>query len=87
MRGRRWGFPLVPPGTPWNSGFIESVNNRLRDECVNRNCWPTLIEARVVIGDVTDDHNHRHSALGYQTPAEYAVGCAHQHHPVGCEID
>ncbi|MEP9395375.1 IS3 family transposase [Gordonia sp. VNK1] len=79
----------IPPGTPWNNGFIESFNNRLRDECLNRNHWPTLLEARVVIGDFKDDHNHRHrhSALGYQTPAEYAAGCTHRHHPVGCEID
>ncbi|MGW5525296.1 MULTISPECIES: IS3 family transposase [Gordonia] len=83
------GISYIPPGTPWNNGFIESFNNRLRDECLNRNCWPTLLEARVVIGDFKDDHNHRHrhSALGYQTPAEYAAQCTHQHHPVGCEID
>ena len=45
--------------------------------------------SRVVIADFKDDHNHRHrhSALGYQTPAEYAARCTHQHHPVGCEID
>ncbi|WP_367652604.1 integrase core domain-containing protein [Rhodococcus pyridinivorans] len=41
----------VPPGTPWNNGFIESFNNRLHDECLNRNYWPTLLEARVVIED------------------------------------
>lgn len=83
------GISYIPPGTPWNNGFIESFNNRLRDECLNRNCWPTLLEARVVIDDFKDDHNHRHrhSALGYQTPAEYAARCTHQHHPVGCEID
>ena len=39
------GISYIPPGTPWNNGFIESFNNRLRDECLNRNCWPTLIEA------------------------------------------
>lgn len=63
------GISYIPPGTPWNNGFIESFNNRLRDECLNRNCWPTLLEARVVIEDFKDDHNHqhRHSALGYQT--------------------
>ncbi|ETA05067.1 transposase, partial [Gordonia alkanivorans CGMCC 6845] len=83
------GISYIPPGTPWNNGFIESFNNRLRDECLNRNCWPTLLEARVVIEDFKDDHNHRHrhSALGYKTPAEYAARCTHQHHPVGCEID
>ncbi|WP_394855226.1 integrase core domain-containing protein [Rhodococcus aetherivorans] len=29
-------------------------------ECLNRNYWPTLLEARVVIEDFKDDHNHRH---------------------------
>ena len=49
----------------------------------------TLFEARVVIGDFKDDHNHRHrhSALGYRTPAEYAAGCRCTHTPVACEIN
>jgi transposase InsO family protein len=83
------GVSYIPPGTPWNNGFIESFNNRLRDECLNRNYWPTLLEARVVIEDFKNDHNHRHrhSALGYKTPAEYAAGCTHRHQPVACEID
>ena len=75
----------IPPGTPWNSGYIESFNNRLRKECVNRNHWNILFEARVVIGDF--NHRHRHSALGYRTPAEYAARCSHTHDPVGCEIN
>ncbi len=83
------GMSYIPPGTPWNNGFIESFDNRLRDECLNRNYWPTLLEARVVIEDFKDDHNHRHrhSALGYKTPAEYAAKCTHRHQPVVCEID
>jgi transposase InsO family protein len=83
------GMSYIPPGTPWNNGHIESFNNRLRKECLNRNHWTNLLEARVVIGDFKDDHNHRHrhSALGYRTPAEYAAQCTHTHHPVGCEID
>ena len=44
------GLSYIPPGTPWNSGYIESFNNRLRKECLNRNHWNTLFEARVVIG-------------------------------------
>ena len=85
----RVDISYIPPGTPWNNGFIESFNNRLRQECLNRNHWTSLLEARVVIGDFKDDHNHRHrhSALGYLTPAEYAARCAHIHAPVGCEID
>ncbi len=72
------GLSYIPPGTPWNNGYIESFNNRLRKECLNRNHWNTLFEARVVIGDFKDEHNHRHrhSALGYRTPAEYAAAAA-----------
>ncbi len=83
------GLSYIPPGTPWNNGYIESFNNRLRKECLNRNHWTNLLEARVVIGDFKDDHNqrHRHSSLGYRTPAEYAAQCSHTHTPVSCEID
>jgi transposase InsO family protein len=83
------GMSYIPPGTPWNNGYIESFNNRLRKECLNRNHWTTLFEARVVIGDFKHEHNHRHrrhSALGYRTPAEYAAACRHTHTPVACEI-
>lgn len=82
------GLAYIPPGTPWNNGFIESFNGRMRRECLNRNHWTSLFEARVVIGDFKDEHNrrHRHSALGYLTPAEYAARCSHTHHPVACEI-
>ncbi len=69
---------LLAARTPWNSGFTKSFNNRPREECLNRNYWPTLLEARVAIEDFKDDHNHRHrhSALGYQTPAKYAARCS-----------
>jgi hypothetical protein len=78
------GLSYIPPGTPWNNGYIESFNNRLRKECLNRNHWNTLFEARVVIGDFKKEHNHshRHSALGYRTPAEYAAACRCTHTPV-----
>jgi putative transposase len=82
------GLSYIPPGAPWDNGYIESFNNRLRKECLNRNHWTNLLEARVVIGDFKHEHNHRpHSALGYLTPAEYATRCRHTHHPVTCEIN
>ncbi|MEP6697408.1 MAG: integrase core domain-containing protein [Pseudonocardiales bacterium] len=82
------GVSFIPPGTPWNNGHIESFNNRLRRECLNRNHWNSLLEARVVIGDFKAEHNqrHRHSALGYRTPAEYAATCRCTHTPVACTI-
>ncbi|MEU4711128.1 integrase core domain-containing protein [Nocardia salmonicida] len=84
----RVAISYIPPGTPWNKGFIESFNRRLRTKCLNRNHWTTLLEARVVIGDLEADHNlqPRHSALGYLTPAEYAAACTPTHHPAACGI-
>ena len=83
------GMVYIPPGCQWDNGYIESFNNRLRKECLNRNYWNSLFEARVVIGDFKDDHNHRHrhSALGYRTPAEYAAACRCTHTPVACSIN
>jgi putative transposase len=71
------------------NGYIESFNNRLRKECLNRNHWNSLFEARVVIGDFKHEHNnrHRHSALGYRTPAEYVAACRHTHTPMACRIN
>ena len=83
------GLFYIPPGAPWDNGYIESFNNRLRKECLNRNHWNTLFEARVVIGDFKNEHNHRHrhSALGYRTPAEYAAAYRHDHYAMACEIN
>ena len=83
------GLAYIPLGTPWNNGLIESFNNRLRKECLNRNQRTNLLEAHVAIADFKHEHNtaHRHSALGYLTPAEYAAQCSHTHHPLAREIN
>ena len=85
----KMGMSYIPPGYAWDNGYIESFNNRLRKGCLNRNHWNNLFEARVVIGDFKheDNHRHRHSAMGYQTPAEYAAACMHTHTSVACEIN
>ncbi|WP_422394979.1 integrase core domain-containing protein [Nocardia vulneris] len=82
------GTVYIPRGTAWNNGFVGSFNRRLRTEYLNRNHWTSLLEARVMIGDFKTEHNHRHrhSALGYLTPAEYAARCSHTHHSVACGI-
>jgi transposase InsO family protein len=71
------GIYYIPPGEPWHNGFIESFNNRVRDECLQLNRWRNILEARIVIGDWKNHYNrhHRHSNLDYLTPTEYA----HQH--------
>ncbi len=75
------GIVYIPPGEPWRNGYIESFNNRLRDECLNLNQFHSLLHARVIINDWKHDYNqyHRHSSLEYQTPNEYAQACSHTH--------
>jgi putative transposase len=75
--GQRTGLWFIPPGQPWRNGYIESFNGRLRDECLNINLFWSLTHAQVVIADWKEEYNHqrRHSALGYQTPARYAASC------------
>jgi len=65
----------IEPGSPWQNGFIESFNGRLRDECLNRELFYTLTEARVVIEDWRWKYNHirPHRSLGLLTPLEFAA--------------
>uniref|UniRef100_UPI001C4E1270 integrase core domain-containing protein n=1 Tax=Rhodococcus qingshengii TaxID=334542 RepID=UPI001C4E1270 len=71
----------VPPGQPRKNGYIESSNNRVRDECLNMNEFHGLLEARAVIEDWKEDFNtrHRHSSLAYRTLNEYTASCIHTH--------
>lgn len=64
----------IDPGSPWQNGYIESFNGRLRDECLEREQLWTLTEARVVIEDWRWKYNHirPHRSLGYITPIEFA---------------
>jgi putative transposase len=68
----------VEPGSPWENGYAESFHSRLRDELTNREEFTNLAEARYMADDWRLEYNHRrpHSSLGYQTPAEFAAGCA-----------
>jgi len=72
------GIHYIPPGEPWRNGYIESFNNRLRQECLNIHQFHSLLHAKVIIGDWKSDYNqhHRHSSLDYQTPNEYAHACS-----------
>lgn len=73
---------LIEPGSPWQNGYCESFNGKLRDECLNMELFDTLKEAQVVIEDWRDEYNgfRPHSALGYQTPNQFAA-CWNATHP------
>jgi transposase InsO family protein len=65
----------IDPGSPWQNGYVESFHGRLRDECLNREQFWTLTEARVVIEDYRREYNsfRPHSRLGYLSPATFAA--------------
>ena len=68
-----WHF--IAPGKPMQNGFCESFNGRMRDELLNESLFLGLDHARAKIATWIDDYNQcrPHSALGYLTPAAYAI--------------
>ena len=68
---------FIAKGSPWENGYVESFNGKLRDELLNQELFLSLEEARWVIDRWRLNYNHHriHSALDYQTPAAYAAGC------------
>lgn len=68
----------IEPGSPWQNGYAESFNSRLRDELLNAEVFENVPEAQSLGAQWRNAYNHHrpHSSLGYQTPTEYAAGCA-----------
>ena len=64
----------ITPGSPWENGYNESFNGRLRDEFLNGEIFYTLKEAQVMIERWRHHYNHirPHSSLGYKPPAPLA---------------
>jgi len=80
---------FIEPGSPWENGYSESFNGKLRDECLNLERFDTLLETQVLIERWRLECNHLrpHSSLGYRPPApeaiesngsEIAAGLTHQ---------
>ena len=66
---------FIEPGSPWENGYVESFNGKLRDELLARETFTTLTEARILIERWRREYNtvRPHSALGYRPPAPEAV--------------
>ena len=66
---------FIEPGSPWENGYIESFNGKLRDELLNGEIFDTLLEAQTLIERWRMDYNtHRpHSALNYRPPAPETI--------------
>jgi len=67
------GTLFIAPGSPWENGYVESFNSRLRDELVNCELFTSLAEARYLLGNYRREHNEErsHSALDHQTPIQF----------------
>lgn len=61
----------IEPGSPWENGYVESFNARLRDELLNGEIFYSLKEAQIIIENWRRHYNTKrpHSALGYKPPA------------------
>ena len=65
----------IEPGSPWENGYCESFNGKLRDECLNGEIFYSLKEAQTVIESWRNHYNTKrpHSALGYRPPAPLTI--------------
>lgn len=65
----------IEPGSPWENGYIESFNGKLRDELLDREVFETLLEAKVLVESWRVEYNtlRPHSSLGYRPPAPEAI--------------
>lgn len=68
------GTLYIQKASPWENGYVESFNGKLRDELLNRELFLSRAEARYVLDEWRLEYNHRrpHSGIGWQMPAVYA---------------
>ena len=69
------GTLYIEPGSPWENGYGESFNGKLRDELLNRELFDTMLETQVLADRYRKHYNtvRPHSALGYRPPAPEAI--------------
>jgi putative transposase len=67
----------IAPGAPWENGYAESFNSKVRDELLNAEEFGSVLEAKVLATEWRQEYNHvrPHSSLGYRTPAEFGETC------------
>ena len=78
---RRWLARLgvktlfIEPGSPWENGYVEFFNGKMREELLNREVFTTLGEAKVLIEQWRREYNQvrPHSARGYRPPAPETI--------------
>ena len=75
ITGVRASTAYIEPNSPWENGYVESFNGKLRDELLNTEVFSSLAEARVLIEQWRVHYNtvRPHSSLGYRPPAPEVV--------------
>jgi putative transposase len=65
---------FINPGSPWENGCIESFNDKLRDECLNREVFCSGREAQAIVEAFRQEYNdyRPHSSLDHLTPVDFA---------------
>ena len=79
---------FIEPGSPWENGYVESFNGKLRDELIDREIFYTLLEAKVLIERWRDHYNRvrPHSALGYRPPAPEVIAVEPRRAALRCAV-
>ena len=69
------GTLFIEPGSPWENGYCESFNGKLRDELLNGEIFNTITEARIIIEDWRRHYNtiRPHSSLRWRPPAPETI--------------
>ena len=66
---------FIEPGSPWENGYIESFNGKMRDELLAPEIFYSLKEAQIMIEMWRKEYNmvRPHSSLGYRPPAPSTI--------------
>lgn len=67
----------IEPGSPWENGFCESFNSKMRDEFLNREIFDSMVEVEILTKCWIWEYNtiRPHSSLGYKPPASQTIVC------------
>ncbi|WP_018702174.1 integrase core domain-containing protein, partial [Anaeromusa acidaminophila] len=67
----------IEPGSPWENGFCESFNSKMRDEFLNREIFDSMVEVDILTKRWVLEYNtiRPHSSLGYKPPAPQTIVC------------
>lgn len=66
---------FIEPGSPWENGYCESFNGKMRDEFLNRELFDTMFEVEALTKLWVREYNtvRPHSSLGYKPPAPQTI--------------